>query len=508
MPLVLEPSWVGSAGHRPRRVLASPADGPAAFADVVGDLCPSTASPRPWSRPARRGRGPRWTRSRSPSPCRRRPPTSWRLEAIVARGWQPERDRRAGRLAAARDRRVHRPGQLGAAAAAPGVPLDDALAPARAWYAGRGLPLRLACPDRGPPTARRRARPSAAGGGSRRSHVMAAPPGRAAAAPSRRQPVRIGDAPDDAWLALVPRRRGPSRARPGAADPARPGRVRGRSATATARWRSAAAPSTTAGSGSPRSRSRRRCAATGWARPSWRTEALGQRQRRDARLPAGPRRQRGRARAVRAPGLLGAPRLPLPPRLRERPRLARTRPYGSSRRRTTASCSSSPSTTRCGRRSSCSPSPGCRRTKRSSCTTRSSSPRRRTAPRTSARRPTSRPARPAWAPVCGGCCSAPCSAARSAVWSVGAASAGGGALYARLVDTGIKDATVRSCATPCRPAAYRPGAARQPRLGGRPAARTDPVPERRSSSRPTCRPRRSRRSRKRSARPTASRSPG
>ena len=75
---------------------------------------------------------------------------------------------------------------------------------------------------------------------------------------------------------------------------------------------------------------------------------------------------------------------------------------------------------------------------------------------------------------------------------VGAASAGGGALFAKLVDTGVKDETIERTAQDRAAGAHGGGAARQPRVGGRPAARAGPLPATPSWSRPTCPPPRSR----------------
>ena len=61
---------------------------------------------------------------------------------------------------------------------------------------------------------------------------------------------------------------------------------------------------------------------------------------------------------------------------------------------------------------------------------------------------------------------------------VGAASAGGGALYAKLVDHGIKDATVARAAHRRTAGTHRAGPAGQPPVGRRPAERAGPLPRR------------------------------
>ena len=86
---------------------------------------------------------------------------------------------------------------------APGMPLDEALAQARAWYAERGLPLRFQLPtearrlldaelgERGWPIQTAR-------------YVMAAPPRpRAAPRPVPTAEVDLDASPDDAWLAAT-----------------------------------------------------------------------------------------------------------------------------------------------------------------------------------------------------------------------------------------------------------------------------------------------------------------
>ena len=209
MPLVLEPSWLGRR-VTVRRVVGDARDGRPPFGDVVGDLVGLDAHDGGVTTPPRPGRGAaaarRGTRSwRRPSTGRR----SLQLEEVAARGWRAPQTRLGRRLAAARRRRVHRPGELGAAAA-------------RARHAaGRGARRRprlvrraraaaaAAGADRGPPACSTPSSPSGLAG--RPGRARADPPARPCADRPRR-PARGASSPDDrgGWPAQLPGRRRPT----------------------------------------------------------------------------------------------------------------------------------------------------------------------------------------------------------------------------------------------------------------------------------------------------------
>jgi GNAT superfamily N-acetyltransferase len=199
MPVVLERSWVGRR-VTVRRVLERRADGRPVYGDVVGHLVALDAE-----RALIHGRGGLVTVALGDVAIARlvQPSTAdeLALEAAAAQGWRAEHTGAIGgwRLRASG-------GFTGRANSvlplrSPDRPLDDALATARAWYAGHGLPLRIQVPvearrlldaelgEKGWP-----ADPDV--------HVLAARLDALPAAPVPGEPdVEIAAAPDDAWLA-------------------------------------------------------------------------------------------------------------------------------------------------------------------------------------------------------------------------------------------------------------------------------------------------------------------
>lgn len=144
MPFVLKSSWVGRRVSV-RRALERAADGRILFGDVVGDLL--TLDTETAVVEGRHGvvQIPTATvavaRLVVPSTA-----DEFALERILARGWQAEHTAELGgwlfRAAGGFTSRANSVLTL----AAPGVGLDEALDTARAWYAERGLPLRLQVP--------------------------------------------------------------------------------------------------------------------------------------------------------------------------------------------------------------------------------------------------------------------------------------------------------------------------------------------------------------------------
>ena len=144
MPLVVEPGWVG------RRVSVRTAagtgpNGRPQWRDVVGDLLDVTGD----HALVEDRDGIVEIPLADVALARVAPPSTadeLTLEAIAARGWQPDETADIGgwllRAAAGFTGRANSVLPL----RAPGMPLDDALAAARAWYAERGLPLRLQIP--------------------------------------------------------------------------------------------------------------------------------------------------------------------------------------------------------------------------------------------------------------------------------------------------------------------------------------------------------------------------
>lgn len=202
MPLVLERSWVGRRVSI-RRVIDRGEDGRLRFGDVVGDLVGlDDANALVQSR-----QGLVEVTVAHIARARLVPASTAEelgLEAVAAQGWQPAETGTLGgwllRAAHGFTGRANSVLPLGA----PGLPLDGALASARAWYSARELPLRVQVPvesrrlldaglaERGWP-----ADPDV--------HVMVGRldclgAGAARTAPTREPVVHLDSVPDAGWL--------------------------------------------------------------------------------------------------------------------------------------------------------------------------------------------------------------------------------------------------------------------------------------------------------------------
>jgi N-acetylglutamate synthase len=144
MPLVVQPSWVGRRVSVRRKVGPGPA-GRERFSDVVGDLLfvdgeVAVVATR---------EGLVELPVSSVALARVVPPSTadeLALEATAARGWRPEQTAEIGgwTLRAAGGFTGRANSVL--AQRSPGLPLDEALALARDWYAARSLPVRFQLP--------------------------------------------------------------------------------------------------------------------------------------------------------------------------------------------------------------------------------------------------------------------------------------------------------------------------------------------------------------------------
>lgn len=197
MPLVLEPSWVGRR-ITVRRVVERRPDGSLKFSDVVGDLIGLDAQTAVVD-----GRGgPVEVPLPLVAAAKLVPPSTadeLRLEEIAARGWRaPDTSWVGGWLLRAAGGFTRRANSV-LPLRAPGMPLDEALAAARAWYAARGLPLRLKVPTE----ARRLLDAELAERGWPASpgvYVMTARLDVLPADGDAEHPVELADAPSQAWL--------------------------------------------------------------------------------------------------------------------------------------------------------------------------------------------------------------------------------------------------------------------------------------------------------------------
>jgi N-acetylglutamate synthase len=200
MPFVLNSSWVGRRVSVRRVVVPGPG-GRTMFSDIVGDLL--SLGPDVAVVEGRRGRvdvplaGVAIARLVTPSPA-----DELALAATVAQGWRAEQNAELGgwllRAAGGFTSRAN----SALALHAPGVPLEQALGTARAWYAERGLPLRLQIPVR----ARRLLDAELAERGwpaSADVHVLAARLDllRAVQRTEADAAVDVSAHPDDAWFA-------------------------------------------------------------------------------------------------------------------------------------------------------------------------------------------------------------------------------------------------------------------------------------------------------------------
>ncbi|MEP7021494.1 MAG: GNAT family N-acetyltransferase [Pseudonocardiales bacterium] len=141
---MLDSSWLGRRVTL-RRVLDRSPDGGVLFGDVVGDLI--SLSDETALLDSRAG-VVEVQRDRVVAAKLAWPSTAdeLALEAVAARGWRPEQSGEIGgwllRAASGFTGRANSVLPL----RSPGVPLDDALVAARAWYAERALPLRIQVP--------------------------------------------------------------------------------------------------------------------------------------------------------------------------------------------------------------------------------------------------------------------------------------------------------------------------------------------------------------------------
>ena len=196
MPLVVEPGWVGRRVSV-RTVAGAGAHGRPQYRDVVGDLLDVGAE----RALVEHRDGVVAIALADIAVARLAPPSTadeLALEAVAAAGWQPDEAGAVGgwlcRAAAGFTGRANSVLPL----RAPGMPLDDAIAAARTWYAERGLPLRFQIPTE----ARRlldaelgeRGWPASSGVQvlAARLYALALPDGSG---------VTLSPEPDDRWLA-------------------------------------------------------------------------------------------------------------------------------------------------------------------------------------------------------------------------------------------------------------------------------------------------------------------
>jgi len=146
MPLVMEPSWLGRrvSVRRAVRDTSDSASGPR-YSDVVGDLLALSGAEATVETRHGTVRVP----LADIAIARVAPPSTvdeLALEAVAAQGWQPAETGTVGgwllRAAGGFTSRANSVLPL----RSPGVPLDEALERAGAWYAERGLPLKLQVP--------------------------------------------------------------------------------------------------------------------------------------------------------------------------------------------------------------------------------------------------------------------------------------------------------------------------------------------------------------------------
>lgn len=199
MPVVMEPSWVGRRVSV-RRVLAHTVEGRPRFSDVVGDLV--SLSGQTAVIDSRHGRVD--VALGEVALARIAPPSTAEelaLEDVIARGWRAaETEQLGGWLLRAADGFTGRANSI-LPLGRPDVPLDEALAHAREWYAARGLPVQFQLPVE----ARRLLDAELGERGwvaSQPVEVLAARLDRLlATAPADQPAVEVADRPEDAWLA-------------------------------------------------------------------------------------------------------------------------------------------------------------------------------------------------------------------------------------------------------------------------------------------------------------------
>jgi N-acetylglutamate synthase len=200
MPVVLERSWLGRRVTL-RRVVDRGTTGRQLFGDVVGDL----VSLDEHSALIRTRTGLVEVDVATVAAAKIAPPSTadeLALEAIASRGWRPEHLGAVGgwvlRAAGGFTSRANSVMPQ----SSPGLPLDEALTAARAWYASHGLPLRIQVPVE----ARRLLDAELAERGwpaDSDTHVLAARLDALPAAPQPGEPaVDIAATPADGWFAL------------------------------------------------------------------------------------------------------------------------------------------------------------------------------------------------------------------------------------------------------------------------------------------------------------------
>jgi N-acetylglutamate synthase len=200
MPFVMEPSWLGRRVSI-RRVAGRGQDGRAQFSDVVGDLIGLDASTAVLDT----REGAVEVSRATIAVARVAPPSTadeLALEAVAAAGWRAaETAHIGGWLLRATGGFTGRANSV-LPLRAPGLPLDEALRRASAWYGERGLPLKLLVPTE----ARRLLDADLAERGWPANydvHVMVARLDCLAATGSADVDVDVvvSDTPDDAWFA-------------------------------------------------------------------------------------------------------------------------------------------------------------------------------------------------------------------------------------------------------------------------------------------------------------------
>jgi ribosomal protein S18 acetylase RimI-like enzyme len=202
MPLVMEPSWLGRRVSVRRAVRdASDAGTGVQYSDVVGDLVALSDD----AATVETRNGPVRVPIADVAIARVAPPSTadeLALEAVGAKGWQPAETGSVGGWVLRASGGFTSRGNSVLPLRAPGVPLDEALQRAGAWYAERGLPLKLQVP-----TEARRLLDAELGERGwpilTETRVLAARLDllRDAAASEMRVEVRLDAEPDDAWLA-------------------------------------------------------------------------------------------------------------------------------------------------------------------------------------------------------------------------------------------------------------------------------------------------------------------
>lgn len=145
MPLVMEPSWLGRRVTVRRVVRDTAQAGRTRYSDIVGDLLELTDD----AALVDTRHGPVRVRLAEVSIARLVPPSTaaeLALEAVAAQGWQPAETGSVGGWLLRADGGFTARANSVLPLRAPGLPLEDALAAAGAWYAERGLPLKLQVP--------------------------------------------------------------------------------------------------------------------------------------------------------------------------------------------------------------------------------------------------------------------------------------------------------------------------------------------------------------------------